>query len=179
MNQVGRPSDLTDELFKRIKQSILDGNDLRKTASVCEINEGTFYVWHSDNYLKIADKIDGWKRDRKLMLAEKNIEEILTLGLSDKDLVKTVADMSKFVSETLGRDRYSKRTETDLTTQGKALPSPIIAFNNVLPNNSDEQNSSLIEEDTGGERGDISEQDNLDSSLLDSQSAVGQEEDID
>ena len=110
-DKVGRKTVLTDELFKEIKQSILDGNDLRKTASVCDVNEGTLYVWHSDNYLNIADKVEGWKRDRKLLLAEMNLEAIMCLGVTDKDSVKVVADVSKFVAETLGKKSYSKRTE--------------------------------------------------------------------
>lgn len=99
------------ELLKKIKQSILDGNDLRETARICGINESTFYVYHSDNVLNIADKIAGWKRDRKLMLANKNIEKILLLPTEDKDYVKVVNDMTKFVAETLGKDSYSKRSE--------------------------------------------------------------------
>lgn len=127
MAEVGRPTDLTDELVKQIKQSILDGNDLKTTANVCGINEGTFYVWHSDNYLKIADKIEGWKRDRKLNLADKNIEGILGLGISDKDSLKVVADMSKFVKETLDKKNYSKRSE--LTGEdGKDLQPVLVKF---------------------------------------------------
>ena len=106
----GRNTILDEELFRKIKQSILNGNDLRETAKVCEIQESTLYCWSSDNYLNLADKIEGWKRDRKLMLAEKNIEAILTLGISDKESLKTVADTSKFVAETLGKKNYSKRS---------------------------------------------------------------------
>ena len=128
MGEPGRPSELTKELFDKIKQSILDGNDLRETAKVCEINEGTLYQWHSKNYSNITDKIDGWKRDRKLMLAERNLEAILCLGISDKDSLKVVSDMTKFTLETLAKKEYSKRTETDLTTGGKPiyLPSQIL-----------------------------------------------------
>ena len=89
----------------------LEGNNLEKTAELCDVPITTFYTWHSDNYLKIADKIEGWKRDRKLMLANKNIEDILQLGINDKDTVKVVSDMSKFVAETLGKANYSKRNE--------------------------------------------------------------------
>ena len=128
MAEVGRKTNLDKELVRKIKQSILDGNDLRNTAKICEIPESTLYTWHSDNYLNIADKIEGWKRDRKLMLAESNIESILTLGISDKDSLKTVADISKFVSETLGKKNYSKQINTDITTDGKPiyLPSEIL-----------------------------------------------------
>ena len=104
------------ELLIKIKESILAGNDLRTTANVCEIPESTLYTWHSDNYLNIADKIEGWKRDRKLNLADRNIDGILCLGVADKDSLKVVADMSKFVKETLDKENYSKRNE--LTGKG-------------------------------------------------------------
>jgi len=105
-----------DELLRKIKQSILDGNDLKTTANVCGIVESTFYTYTSSNYLNISDKIEGWRRDRKLMLADRNIESILCLGLSDKQALKVVADMSKFVKETLDKENYSKRSE--LTGKG-------------------------------------------------------------
>ena len=111
MAEAGRNTILTEELFKQIRQSILDGNDLRKTAVVCEINEGTLYVWHSDNYLNIADKVLSWKHERMLKLAEMNLEAIMCLGIGDKETVKVVADVSKFTAETLGKAKYSKRNE--------------------------------------------------------------------
>ncbi len=126
-NEVGRPSDLTDELIKEIKQCILDGKDLKETASYIFENYANLrqeekekgvenyiqklYNWNCDNYLNIKDKIEGWRRDRKLMLANKNIEDILQLPISDKDFVKIVSDMSKFVAETLDKANYSKRNE--------------------------------------------------------------------
>lgn len=102
---------LTDEVLKEIKQGILEGKTLKDIARDSKLNEGTLYVWHSDNYLNLADKVEGWKRDRKLMLADRNIEDILRLPTNDKDFVRTVADMSKFVKETLDKQNYSKRNE--------------------------------------------------------------------
>lgn len=143
MEEAGRPTILDEELFKRIKQSILDGNDLRETAKVCEINEGTLYVWHSDNYLNIKDKVEGWKRDRKLMLADKNIEKILQLPTEDKDFVRTVADMSKFVKETLDKENYSKRNE--FTGKNGEELIPLAGFNYVKPTTINPDNSTTSE----------------------------------
>ncbi len=115
--KVGPKTKLTDELFKEIKRSILDGNDLKETAKICEINEGTFYVWHSNNYLNLADKIDGWKRDRRLMLADITSDTIQTLpvfddnGKLDKELLKIKQKEAEFIRETLGKQHYSKRSE--------------------------------------------------------------------
>ena len=122
----GRPTDLTKELFRKIKECILDGNNLRETAKLSEIPESTLYTWHSDNYLNIADKIEGWKRDRKLMLAERNLEDDMLLDPTEMEARKVRQKASMFVAETLGKDRgYSKRSE--LTgADGKDLPTPIM-----------------------------------------------------
>jgi len=37
--------------------------------------------------------------------------------------LKIKADMTKFVQETLGKNHYSKRTETDVTTGGEKIQS--------------------------------------------------------
>lgn len=127
MREVGRPTDLTDELIKKIKQSILDGNDLKRTANICGIDEQKLYNWNYLNYLNISDKIEGWKRDRKLKLAEENLEAIMCLGVNDKETMRTVADVSKFVAETLGKQSYSKRNE--LTgAEGRDLKIEIVNY---------------------------------------------------
>lgn len=133
--KVGRKTDLTEDLFRQIKESILNGNDLRETAKVCDIPESTLYTWHSDNYLNIADKVLSWKHERMLKLAETNLEGIMGLGISDKNSIKVVADVSKFVSETLGKKNYSKQVNTDLTSGGKPLiitPEEKSKINNII-----------------------------------------------
>lgn len=124
MAEAGRPTELTDDVLSKIKKGILDGKTLKEIAQSSEIELNTLYGWSSDNYLNLADKIEGWKRDRKLMLAEKNIEEFLLMTdqnikqvgeelvpFKDPQLTRIKADISKFVSETLGKDIYSKRSE--------------------------------------------------------------------
>lgn len=120
---VGRPTDLEDDLFRKIKEAILEGKNLREVAAAVGKPESVIYDWSSKNYKGFADKVEGWKRDRKLMLAEKNIEEILTMSTVampetsekmvrvDCGLLRIQADVSKFVAETLGRNNYSKRSE--------------------------------------------------------------------
>ena len=120
-----------NELLRKIKESILDGNDLKTTAKICGIPESTLYTWHSDNYLNIADKVEGWKRDRKLKLAENNLEAILCLGVSDKDSLKVVSDITKFTLETLNKKDYSKRNEMT-GADGKDLS--IKEINYIIPN---------------------------------------------
>ena len=145
MKKVGRKTDMTPELIKEIKQCILDGNDIKTTATIIFNNSSNiskkekergvenyiqkFYNWHYENYLNISDKIEGWKRDRKVLMADNNIEDILALGIRDKDSLKVVADMAKFIKETLDKKHYSKQLNTDITTGGKPLP--IININDI------------------------------------------------
>lgn len=107
----GRPTELTDELFDKIRELVLEGKTLREISSLTQINEGTLYQWHSKNYSNLADKIEGWKRDRLINLAEGNVKAILEMGVTDKESLKVVQDTAKFVLETLKKDKYSKRTE--------------------------------------------------------------------
>ena len=145
MADVGRKTDLTDNLLKRIKEGILGGRNLKETAEFCEIDPQKLYNWHYDDYLNIATKIEGWKRDRKLNLADKNIEGILALGISDDKSLKVVADMTKFVKETLEKKYYSKQINTDITTGGKPLP--ILNINDISTNNSNKEDNPTQEED--------------------------------
>lgn len=142
MADVGRPSDLTDELLIEIKQLTLDGKNLKEIASIKEIPEVTIYKWHEKNYLNFYDKVEGWRRDRKLMLANRNIEAILQLDTNDKDFVKTVSDMSKFVAETLDKKNYSKRTE-NTGADGKDLIPVLVKF---IDGNEDNNNSKGVSE---------------------------------
>jgi len=124
---VGRPSELTDELVGKIKQWTLEGKNLKEMANLSQIPENTFYCWSSDNYLNIADKIEGWRRDRKLMLADITSDTIQTLpvfdetGKLDKELLKIKQKEAEFIRETLGKVIYSKRTETDITSKGEVI----------------------------------------------------------
>lgn len=142
MADVGRPTDLTDELLVEIKQLILDGKNLKEIARIKEMPEVTIYKWHENNYLNFYDKVEGWRRDRKLMLANRNIEAILQLDTNDKDFVKTVSDMSKFVAETLDKKNYSKRTE-NTGADGKDLIPVLVKF---IDSNEDDNNSKGVSE---------------------------------
>lgn len=141
----GPKPQLDDILFSNIRKLIIDGKTLKEIADICGIEINTFYGWTADNYLNLADKIEGWKRDRKLMLAEVVIEDMLTmpterikieLGDEDEDgikkekqvliadpaLVKIKQDTAKFVAETLGKDHYAKRNELTGKDGEKLIP---------------------------------------------------------
>lgn len=111
MADVGCPTDLTEEVFAKIKLAVFKGGYLYDYANASKIPLSTFYTWHSDNYLNIADKIEGWRRDSKLELADVNIDTILRLDPRDTDFTRAVLEVSKFVKETLDKPNYAKRTE--------------------------------------------------------------------
>lgn len=128
MAKPGPKPALNKEMFAKIKQCILDTKTLRDTAKACGVPESTFYTWHSDNYLRLAEKIEGWRRDSKLIQADKNIDKILKLNPADKDFTKSIADMSKFVKKTLDKQHYSERSEVT-GADGKDLELGVV----VLP----------------------------------------------
>lgn len=145
---------LNDILFSKIRESIINGNSLKETANVCEIPESTLYGWSSDNYLMLADKIEGWKRDAMLKQAEGNLKEFLKMDcknvrqvgeelihFTDAQLVRIKQDTSKFVAQTLGKGTYSTSTETknlnvnvDIEVDGSDLEGLADILNKQLKN---------------------------------------------
>lgn len=139
--ETGRPTDLTDDVFDKLQTAILAGKSLKNFANENGIEEATVYNWSYKNYLGFADKVEGWKRDRKLLLADVNIEKILQLDVENKDYTRTVGDMTKFVKETLDKRNYSKRTELG-GIDGKDLQITVVSY-------ADKKSSDGFEEGEG------------------------------
>lgn len=110
MAEAGRPSLLTDELLLKIRESILAGNNLKETANLCGIEPETIYDWNYKNYRDLSTLIDTWVAERRLMKAEKKIEQLI-----DAEDEKVALNASTFIAETIGKKRYSKKTETELS----------------------------------------------------------------
>lgn len=130
---------LEDEtLLRKIKECVFKGMNLKEIAEACEISEATMYTYHSDNSQGIRDKIENWRRDSKLAKADRNIDNILDLPVTEKEFTKVVADMSKFVKETLDKENYSKRSE--LTGKGgKDINQVLVKF---VDGNEDNRNTN-------------------------------------
>ena len=122
----GPKSMLTEALMGKIEDCILDGLTLKQTAKIIGIAEGTLYDWSKDNILNLSERIAGWKRDRRVNKAEEKFDEVLDLRLErtiitdegheyeaiDPHVLRSQVDVSKFVAETLGKDRgYTRRDE--------------------------------------------------------------------
>jgi hypothetical protein len=134
-----------EEVLEKIKQSILDGNDLKETAKVCDINEGTLYQYHSHNVSSIADKIQTWKHERMLRKAEKNIEE-----LQDEEDKRIKLDANKFVLETLGKKKYSKKQEVEHSGGiNKVVEFKLVLDENNTDDKTNEETSVGVEETAG------------------------------
>ena len=149
----GRPTLLDDHLFRKIKELVLDGLNLRQISEALEIPYATMRDWEYENYKSFSDKMLSFKHERMLLKAENNVE--ILMGAED-DRVKL--DASKFTLETLNKKFYSKRTE-QTGADGKELPTPILNY--VFSNNEPKQNSSDAKEDTSSTGGDVSIEDNI------------------
>lgn len=107
MKEVGRPTELDDELFAEIRRLILEEKNLKEIAVILDIPESTIYHWSSDNYRSFADKYLSYEQERKLRKATLKIETLI-----DSEDERVALNASTFIAETLGKDRgYSKRTE--------------------------------------------------------------------
>lgn len=129
-NDVGRPSVLDDEqIVLQIKELILEGNSEQNVADILEIPINTWNVWKWKNYKGFADKLLSYKHERMLLKAETNLEVLMG---ADDDKVKL--DASKFVAETVGKNKgYSKRSE-HTGKDGKDLTITFDnAFNDTAP----------------------------------------------
>lgn len=132
MSEVGRPTELNDVFCLKIRQWVLEGKTLKEIAELSEIPYDTMQGWVSRNYEGFADRMHTYKLERRLAKAEANIDEILDMDVTNKEvvkigfgedveyemkefkdpkLIKIKADISTFVSETVGKKDYSKRTE--------------------------------------------------------------------
>lgn len=144
MAEVGRPTELTDELRLKIKGELIDLDErptMSKISELTGIPYETIKTWVFKNYKGFAEFFDGVKRDWKLEKAQENIEEFLTMDTmntgatkkgdifeyDDAKLKKIKADATFFVAETLGKKRYSKRTE--LTgSDGESLTVKVVNY---------------------------------------------------
>jgi hypothetical protein len=169
MADVGRPTKLDDEFYLKIKGLVLEGKSMTEVAEALEVPYKTIESWKTRNYQGFSDRYDGYKREWLLKKAEENIPVLL-----DSEDEKVMADMTKFVAETLGKQNYSKRSEF---TGPDGQPIPILASMHVSPHLSHTQNSQALETDSGSSRRDSSEQDNLDTSIVDERGSERQEAD--
>ena len=116
MKTSGRPTKLDAMLFRKIRELVIDGNNLREIAEILEIPYATMRDWEYENYESFSDKMLSYKHERMLRKAETNIEV-----LQESEDEKVNLQANALVLETLGKKHYSKRIDTDVTTKGKSI----------------------------------------------------------
>lgn len=122
-------------------KTVRDGNpSARAAAREAGFSENT--ALNIGNMAWFKEKKDKLRRSKMMNNAERNIARILNMGYTeikkledgsdkevvDKDVLKIVADMSKTIVTTLGKDMgYSSKTEVKVT----ALPEPILQLDAI------------------------------------------------
>ena len=107
MNQLGRPTELTENTFAEIRKLVLLGKNMKETAETLDISYNTMSKWSSDNFGSFADKWLSYEHERKLEKAEGKIESLI-----DSKDEKIALQASALIVETLGKNKgYSKRQE--------------------------------------------------------------------
>lgn len=116
MTEVGRPTQLDDELCLKIKALLLDGHNHKSICEILGINYDTWQGWITRNYNGFTDRLTIYRHERMLQKGESNLEVLMD---AEDDKIKLQASIH--VTETLGKKWYSKKNETDITSAGKPI----------------------------------------------------------
>lgn len=116
-NDVGRPSLLDEHLFRKIKDLVVEGKNLREVSETLDISYATMRDWEYENYLSFSDKMLSYKHERMLKKAEANIEV-----LQESEDERVALQANTFIMETVGKKNYSKKTETEGTLKLEVQP---------------------------------------------------------
>lgn len=139
----GRKTILTPELTLLIKGCVILGWTYKKIMSELKISAGTWDSWVHTNYQGFRDNLFTYRHEHMLRLAENNLCNDLTMSviepvigmfgpiidkktkkpvtrINDK-LLKIKNDTSMFISETLGKKTYSKKTEIEDVSKQKMI----------------------------------------------------------
>lgn len=108
MADVGRPSDLTEELTLEIRGRILEGKNHITIQKELNIDDSTWDRWVWLDYKDFRKKLNEWKRERMFKKAELVLEDSL---MSENEKIKQ--DTAKFLAERIGKDFYSSKQELD------------------------------------------------------------------
>lgn len=106
MNEIGRPTELTEELTLKIRQGVLDNKTYIEIQQELDINSNTWDTWVYKDYNGFRTNLNDWKKERMIKKAEKVVDKSM-----DSDTEKIALDAAQFTLETLGKLDYSKRTE--------------------------------------------------------------------
>lgn len=138
-NPGGRPTKLTQALVDKAEQFVIDRRNDRTLLPTVEglalelnISRDTVYAWSEGEPTEpLAKRFSDIVSNLKSAQAEKLVQYGLT-GKYNPTIAKLILS---------GKHGYVEKQATDVTTNGKELPTPILRLD-VQPNNSDDQDSS-------------------------------------
>ena len=106
MSEIGRPTELTEELTLKIRQGVLDNKSYIQIQQELDINSNTWDTWVYKDYDSFRTNLNNWRKERMIKKAEKVVDKSM-----DSETEKIALDAAQFILETLGKLDYSKRTE--------------------------------------------------------------------
>lgn len=106
MSEIGRPTELTEELTLKIRQGVLDNKSYIQIQQELDINSNTWDTWVYKDYDSFRTNLNNWRKERMIKKAEKVVDKSM-----DSETEKIALDAAQFTLETLGKLDYSKRTE--------------------------------------------------------------------
>lgn len=125
----GQPSKLNDKLKLHIRDLFLRKKSIEEIQLELGIKPKTWSAWMFRNTQNFRADLQDWRRERMFNQAESNLEEIteidpsvsIVIGKPGKEkevkvfnekILKIKSDVSIYLTETLGRNTYSKKVET-------------------------------------------------------------------
>ena len=95
MSEVGRPTDLTEELTLEIRKHVLEGKTYLEIQQLLDITASAWDRWVWLDYKDFRTKLNEWKKERMVKRAEKTIDTLID---AEDDRIKLEA-ISKIGSE--------------------------------------------------------------------------------
>lgn len=189
-NLGGRPSSYTQEMADKLCAKLAEGKSLR---IICDHDDSmpdkaTVFRWlrtnaqFCDQYAKakeegmeaIADEMMDIADDglNDWMEVEKNGKKMVVLDREHVDRSKLRIDTRKWILAKIKPKKYGDKI--DMTTNGKDLPTPILAPLHALPsNNSHTESNADAETNPGDSGGDVSLQNGEHPAVSDWSSSIG------
>jgi hypothetical protein len=135
----GQPTKLTKTLSLRIRRMYLSGKDHDTIREELEIKKGTWDHWYWNDTQSFRSNFVLWRREKMLNQAEKNLEQFVEMPteiediedsdeengprsvvVTDPRLVKIKLDATTYLTDTIGKDTYSKRVIQEDPTAAKS-----------------------------------------------------------
>lgn len=126
MAKVGRPLKITEEVIELLRQAYMVGASHAEAAAFANIGQRTLYDY-LEKYPEFSQQTDEWRLAPVL-----KAKTTIVNKLSD---VKN----AQWYLERRAKKEYGQNV--DVTTDGKALPTPILGGNSVLSNDSNTEDT--------------------------------------